>query len=382
MGKYDSILKEKKEYHNPVIKKGKYTKYIISIILITLLVILASYIIYFQTILSPYEVLKNDFLQLKNTYQTIYQNIVKKDVISLSYLKGEIILENNSYDYTIQKDNHHFSLNLSSEENNFNFELTPTSKSIGLSSFSNQKITKTINSSITKEKILALLKQKKSYRTIYISNHQPIVEVNYTFTSSEINKLLGENKIKDDYQWILTLKNNALTNEIISIKLIINNEGKNERSTIEYEKNKVCLTTPKNHKLEFVLVTEKNDFQLKIYKEGEIYSILIGREYEHKYEYTYQVIDKIYNIKLDIMKESTGYLYEISSKINKDKEEYVQDIKIKLSKGEKDLEEEIFKETINEKNISSSEKEKLKQELDKFLSPLLTFFKEYKDNIN
>ena len=82
------------------------------------------------------------------------------------------------------------------------------------------------------------------------------------------------------------------------------------------------------------------------------------------------------------MKESTGYLYEISSKINKDKEEYVQDIKIKLSKGEKDLEEEIFKETINEKNISSSEKEKLKQELDKFLSPLLTFFKEYKDNIN
>ena len=42
----------------------------------------------------------------------------------------------------------------------------------------------------------------------------------------------------------------------------------------------------------------------KIYQDDIIYSVLTGTKQENSYQYTYQVIDKIYNITLKVKEEN------------------------------------------------------------------------------
>ena len=72
MSKYDKILKQEKVFREPIVKKSKYTKYIIIYCLLFTMLLITSYIIYYNTVLSPISIIKNDFTSLAKNLENIY----------------------------------------------------------------------------------------------------------------------------------------------------------------------------------------------------------------------------------------------------------------------------------------------------------------------
>ena len=104
---YDSILKEKKVYEdNVVVHKHKYFKLSIFLsFLIAILIIVVSYFIYFNTVLSSESIILNDILLIKNDYSTIYDDIYFPYNLSKNHvIDGSIDIGNDNYKNSFEKD--------------------------------------------------------------------------------------------------------------------------------------------------------------------------------------------------------------------------------------------------------------------------------------
>ena len=90
MGKYDTILKVKKEYPKKIQEEQThhrhFSKYVIIYLFSIFLILGISYIVYYQTVLSFESVLQNDFFILKKQYTNVFHPIIPKNVISSSSL--------------------------------------------------------------------------------------------------------------------------------------------------------------------------------------------------------------------------------------------------------------------------------------------------------
>lgn len=387
MGKYDAILKVKKEYSKKIQEEqthhSHFSKYVIIYLFSIFLILGISYIVYYQTVLSFESVLQNDFFILKKQYNNVFHPIIPKNVISSSSLEGTISLENTVYNYGVLKEKGKIQLELSNQENYLYSKITSQDYSLKLEKFSPYGLV--FDQDILYQDLISRLKEKisqiKSAKNLYLEGNIPIVEFAFSLNEKDINDVLGSNILKDQYNIIVTIKNNALTNEFISFKSAITNQKTGQRSILEYKDKEMIYEVNKAKTYRFNIKNKKKDFQLRIYKNGELYSTFLGKSSKYQYTYSYQVINKVYNLNFMIQEEKGGYSYELNSSIEKEGVTTEKTVKAVLRNGQNDLLEESTAKRRNYQNLSQEEKEKFQNALKDFLSPLEDLIHYYKNDI-
>lgn len=387
MGKYDTILKVKKEYPKKIQEEQThhrhFSKYVIIYLFSIFLILGISYIVYYQTVLSFESVLQNDFFILKKQYTNVFHPIIPKNVISSSSLEGTLSLENTVYNYGILKEKGKIQLELSNQENYLYSKITSQDYSLKLEKFSSYGLV--FEQDILYQDLISRLKAKisqiKSAKNLYLEGNIPIVEFAFSLNEKDINDVLGSNILKDQYNIIVTIKNNALTNEFISFKSAITNQKTGQRSILEYKDKEMIYEVNKAKTYRFNIKNKKKDFQLRIYKNGELYSTFLGESSKYQYTYSYQVINKVYNLKFMIQEEKGGYSYELNSSIEKEGVTTEKTVKAVLRNGQNDLLEESTAKRRNYQNLSQEEKERFQNVLKDFLSPLENLIHYYKNDI-
>ena len=384
MGKYDAILKEKKVYQDPQVHHSKYTKYVIIYIFSIFLVLGISYFVYYRTVLSFEQVLQSDFVALKKQYANVFTSIIPKNVASSSSLEGAITLEDSVYNYGILREENGLQLELSNQDNYLYSKITSQDYSLELGSFSRYGVV--YSQDLLYQDFVSRLKKKisdiKAIKNLYLEGNVPIVEFSFSLSEKDINDILGSNYLKDKYNIIVTIKNNALTNEAVSVKCAITNQGNGLRSILEYKDKEIVYEVSKAKKYRLNMENKKKNFQLRIYENGELYSVFSGEASSYRYCYSYQVINKVYNLQLIIQEEKGGYSYSLNSSIEKDGETTEKTVKAVLRNGKNDLLEESDAKRINYQNLTSSEKDDFQKKLKEFLSPLEKLVHYYKNDIN
>lgn len=387
MGKYDTILKVKKEYPKKIQEEQThhrhFSKYVIIYLFSIFLILGISYIVYYQTVLSFESVLQNDFFILKKQYTNVFHPIIPKNVISSSSLEGTLSLENTVYNYGILKEKGKIQLELSNQENYLYSKITSQDYSLKLEKFSSYGLV--FEQDILYQDLISRLKEKisqiKSAKNLYLEGNIPIVEFAFSLNEKDINDVLGSNILKDQYNIIVTIKNNALTNEFISFKSAITNQKTGQRSILEYKDKEMIYEVNKAKTYRFNIKNKEKDFQLRIYKNGELYSTFLGESSKYQYTYSYQVINKVYNLKFMIQEEKGGYSYELNSSIEKEGVTTEKTVKAVLRNGQNDLLEESTAKRRNYQNLSQEEKERFQNVLKDFLSPLEDLIHYYKNDI-
>lgn len=382
MSKYDKILKQEKVFREPIVKKSKYTRYIIIYCLLFTMLLTTSYIIYYNTVLSPINIIKNDFISLAKKLENIYQNIIPSQIGAS--LEGTIASEKLNYNYGLIKEGNNYYLDLSTKDSSLQYQITPKMIKTNLSTFQNNRITKEskIDYSKLKKTLNTFLKEEKYIKTFYFDKKTPIVEINFTLTDNDINSLFHTTILKEKYNIIITLKNDALKNEIKSIKIVVNNKTKNQRSTFEYQNQSLIYQNFKNEKYKFILVNNHKDFNMKIYKNEELYSILLGKSYEKSYTMTYQIINKIYNISLTKTEEKSLTTYKIVFKKEEEESKKEDTINITLNQASSTLKEEAESKEKPYRSLNQSEKAEYSEKIKQFFAPLKELINEYRPNID
>ncbi len=382
MSKYDKILKQEKVFREPIVKKSKYTRYIIIYCLLFTMLLTTSYIIYYNTVLSPINIIKNDFISLAKKLENIYQNIIPSQIGAS--LEGTIASEKLNYNYGLIKEGNNYYLDLSTKDSSLQYQITPKMIKTNLSSFQNNRITKEskIDYSKLKKTLNTFLKEEKYIKTFYFDKKTPIVEINFTLTDNDINSLFHTTILKEKYNIIITLKNDALKNEIKSIKIVVNNKTKNQRSTFEYQNQSLIYQNFKNEKYKFILVNNHKDLNMKIYKNEELYSILLGKSYEKSYTMTYQIINKIYNISLTKTEEKSLTTYKIVFKKEEEESKKEDTINITLNQESSTLKEEAESKEKPYRSLNQSEKAEYSEKIKQFFAPLKELINEYRPNID
>ena len=382
MSKYDKILKQEKVFREPIVKKSKYTKYIIIYCLLFTMLLITSYIIYYNTVLSPISIIKNDFTSLAKNLENIYQNIIPSQIGAS--LEGTITSEKLNYNYGLIKEGNNYYLDLSTKDSSLQYQITPKMTKTNLSTFQNNRIIKEnqIDYSKLKNTLNTFLKEEKYIKTFYFDKKTPIVEINFTLTDNDINSLFHTTILKEKYNIIITLKNDALKNETKSIKVVVNNKTQNQRSTFEYQNQSLIYQNFKNEKYKFILVNNQKDFNMKIYKNEELYSILLGKSYEKSYTMTYQIINKIYNISLTKTEEKSLTTYKIVFKKEEEESKKEDTINIALNQASNTLKEETESKEKTYRSLNQSEKTEYNEKIKQFFAPLKELINEYRPNID
>ena len=157
-------------------------------------------------------------------------------------------------------------------------------------------------------------------RKFYFENKRPIVEVDLVLDSNDINNILGNGynnlEVKDDLEVSIIMKNGAIMNDIKNIKIIINNKTTKERIVINYKNNIIEYSDNNGNKSKITLTVNNNNFSLKYYSNDVLYSVLSGDGDNGKYIYNYQVIDKVYNLKISIKNINNNYSFLLESNID------------------------------------------------------------------
>ena len=367
---YNSILKEKKVYEESTseIKHPMLKKFMFLGIFLSLIVIVVSYIVYYNTVLSSDSVLLNNSLKLLDKYSVISKGLSFNYDLSNNYmLDGSITIDNVNYDYSFIKDNNKIKRTFSNDDRSVLYYFDSDLNYMKLSSLGDSYIEKdnslysmddyfkdyqSISNGIYNYFYNILLSSSvdslynrlynidnynyiinnircnfnnyidgdKYIKKFYFYNERPVVEVDLVLNTNDINKILGNGdnnlELSDDYNINIVSKNDAIMNDIVEVKIIINNKTKDTREVISYIDGNIVYVDSKGISNKMVLSEKDNDFILKFYKDDVLYSVLSGKREDDKYNYTYQVIDKIENVSLEVLNNKNEYSYLLSSNLN------------------------------------------------------------------
>lgn len=391
MDNYDSILKEKKVYADPepLIKKTKYTKYFVIDFFVILIVLVISYFIYYHNVLSPKNVIINDVSYFEDIGKQILLPL-QIDFNSDYAFSGNFNIDNLAYKYDLVRNDKNMQLKLSLNDKSAFYYLDNNIMYANFSDFLKDSYIESNNKynwiNMYREYIenydSVLNSDIQLFKKFYIEKTTPIVEVTCILKKDDINRLFGTTLVLDDFEVTLTFKNNAITNEIVDGKIVINNKTKDNRNVITYKKNTFIFTDNEGESVKYFLEITKSKFSLKVYKSDELYSMFFGNKTSDGYSYNYQVMDKIYKLALNI-KNGENTEYEFTSSIGEDSQ-HIMEKKFSISRlDNKSLDNKV--DISNKKNYSSlsDEEKKIYQEhYDKFILPIRKFIDEYKDGVN
>ena len=390
MGEYDSILKEKKVYAElePIIKKNKFTKYF-SICFIAFLVIMCiSYLFYYQNILSPKNVLLYDF----NSFYKLGESLLSPlnvDILNDTYsLEGTMSINQLKYQYEVTRDGLNMNLLLTNNDKSIHYYIDNNSMCIHFNHFLNEQCIEQdellwINLfRNVKYNLHDVLDDSQMIKRFYFENKAPVVEVNWVLDRNSLNRLLGTTFTHDEINISFTFKNNAFSGELLDGSLIIQNKTKNERYRIDYQDNSFLLTDNLGNVTKYLLQFHQNDFSLKIFKDDELYSVLSGTSRDDSYLYSYQIIEKIYNLSLEVL-EGDNVTYHFTSSIGYD-DGQVNEKELSIinsyDKGGKIVRPNLTKKSYS--SYSETEKNQIMSYRDELILPIRNFVIQYKDGIN
>lgn len=376
MDNYDSILKEKKKSKPSLIQisetNSKKTNYVFWFIFATLVILVISYIVYFNTVLDGKNIFFNDIKIIKDKYYSVIKNLNFNYNLSNQYsFIGTINIKNgddsNLLEYNIDNDGNKMLLNIHNEKTSLDYYSDKNNNFIKSPNIDDNYI---MNSNATVYdyislfgniygKIETFLEDKNNYtKSFYFENDTPVVKIEINLDKDKINELIGFNKfyLKDDYNIDITLLNNAINDELIRAKVIINNKSSNVRDVYDYTDGNILHTNNNDVNEKIKISNENDDFVLKYYIDDVLYSVLTGANNNGVYDYMYQVIDSKYNIKLTVNHSKDIYNYLFYINIDTDEKKY--DINIELS-GEYSNVGVVEEQTINSINIDTLDDEKM-----------------------
>lgn len=337
---YDSILREKNQTKSILSEiseeNSNKPNYVIICMFVCIIIVVISYIVYFNTILSGKNIFLNDFKVISNEYMNIITNLnFNYDLIG-SY-DGNISIVNGN-------NNRELSYNIDSDGNNIYFNIFDDSDNVEYYSDGVNSLVKGNNISDSYinigdisiydyidlygnliNNINSFLDDKDNYnKDFYFEGEQPVVKIEVNFNDEEINNIIGnENLMLDgDYNINITFLNNAFTNDIISVKVIVNNRSEDKRSVYLYENNAISYTNDDGVDDRIEISNDGSDFVLEYYKNDVLYSVLSGTLGNSGYDYLYQVIDSRYNIKLNVNNSENSYEYLFDFNIDTDTKKY------------------------------------------------------------
>lgn len=386
MKDYDSILKEKKKYEEePKEREPKPFPWLRMDIFSIAIVIIISYIFYYNKILTPKNIFLTDLNDLLSQYQIVLNPLNLTTLTNEDYnLEGTIELNNKKYQYIMNKNDDKSNLSISLNNQNLTYYTLDNNTYIKLSSFKEQYIKISQNNYLNIINNLFLyfsnnLKEENFIKKFYLNGTTPIVESNLILTNENLLTNPNLTNLDNSYEVLFTFKNNAITNDIISMKITINNQTTNERAVILYE-DKILTYKDDTNNLKFQLETKDHDFTLKIYQEDTLFSVLTGTNKEDSYQYMYQVIDKIYNITLITKKKENITTYEITSNIEKNGITINPNLTITLNKNKEIISElpSISTQEIKDyEDLTPEEKTNYQSNLEEIIGELRKFIKEY-----
>ena len=397
---YNEILKEKKVYEDPVVShEHKFFKLSIFVaILISLIIIGISYLVYYNTILDSESIFLNNIQKLTSKYEIFYNNIKPNYNLSRNYtLEGNISIDNINYTYSFIKDNNKIKRTFQNNNNSIMYYYDSDLSYIKLSSLGDTYIEKDNNLYTIEEyknnlnsikdnfynyiydsifntspyniynklynidnhnKVINNIKtnfntnisSNKYLKKFYLENKEPIVEINLSLTTPDINSILENNnlKVKDDYNIVITMKNNAIDNSIKSIKVVVNNKTKDTRSVVTYQSDSIEFVDVDGNTTKYTLIKNSNVNYIKVYKNDILYSVLSLKIENNTNTYEYHIIDNIYNVKLTLDYNKNEYNYKLETNIDNN----LKNIEVSGTyKGEGALSEDI-KNTINYNDLS------------------------------
>lgn len=367
---YNSILKEKKVYKDQSAenKHPMLARFMLLGIFLSFVVVIISYIVYYNVVLDNEAILLNNMKKISDKYKIIYENLdLGYNFLDNYMLEGDVVVDNISYKYNIIKDNNKFKRTISNGNNSIGYYydsdlsymrfsmlgdsyIEMDSSLYSLDEYydyydlvkddfygyvyntllnSNGYDVESIFYNIDNYKfLLSNIKYNFSnssvdrdyIRKFYFDDGRPVVEVSLIMDTDYLNKILGNGVnnivIDDDMEVIITMKNDAIMNDIKNIKIVFNNKTLDSRSVLNYDGNDFVYTDNEGVNYKYVLTYDDNDFELKYYKDDVLYSVLTGKVNNDEYDYSYQVIDKKYNISLIIVKGENEYSYSLSSNID------------------------------------------------------------------
>lgn len=386
MTDYDSILKEEKKYEEEPVKPKKFPWFKIDVICIILIIVI-GYIFYFINILNPRQIFFDDLEKLTTKYQKLFTPLLLDDLNNISNFEGVIKINDNDthYNYNLNKSNTNFNISLSKGDEYLILSQSQNATYLKLSNFKEEYLEfNNINNypnifKNIKNNLSTYLTEDKFIKRYYLDGSNPIVVSELSLNNEDLKQLAGLTTIKNSYEVLLTIKNHAITNNIISIKATINNKTTNKRVVITYE-NGILNYKDSNNNLDFKLERSNHkDFELKIYKDDTLYSVLKGNEEGKKYNYSYKVIDEIYNINLEIAKEKEIIIYTLNTIVEKDKETINDTLTLNINTNPSTIEETInIDKSLKFNTLTAEEKEIYQSSLDTFLSDFNNLFSNYK----
>ena len=141
MADYDSILKENKTYEEPIVKNTvpvSFPWFQVDLILISLIIVI-SYIVYFNIVLTPKNIFLNDLKIVSNKYQSILTPLELSLLNNESYnLKGSINVDKINYTYTLGKDSNKMNFTLNKDDLALNYYTISKERYIKLSNYNNE----------------------------------------------------------------------------------------------------------------------------------------------------------------------------------------------------------------------------------------------------
>lgn len=386
MTNYDSILEEKKKYNEPekVIKKKKFPWLLLDIIIITIILVV-SYFIYYRSILSSENIFMTDIYTILDNYKVILNGLPINELDSDYSVEGTLSLNDLDYKYNIINKDNKFKTFLSINDKNMTYYSDYNNQYVNFDflgeeyiSLSNSKLK---NNIINKEYLETSEFKEKYIKNFYLDNYTPVVEANLVLKNEDIKNIIKQD-LKKNYEVILTFKNNAFTNEIIDMKIIINNLTDSNRKLITYQDGVINYSSDKGVNLKFTLSAKNNDFTLKIYKNDQLHSVLTGNKNEKSYKYLYQVIDKVYNISLVSSIEENMYKFKIISNVQVEEEFSYDEMLITLKSIDiVDIDDINLKNVKKYNNLTKEEKKDYKDSFNNTIGDLRNLINKYKNNI-
>ena len=384
MDDYNSILKEKKVYKDPepIIKKNKYLKYIFFQDIALLMLLIIAYIIYYNKVLTPINILNSNISKISNEIDFLLEPLHIND--DMFQKEGTIIFDENIYSYKLGRNKEIFKLTLSNDKDMYTLYSNGISSYIKFNGFMDnfyiEDSSNWLGSLLNIEsKLMNTLQNNDFIKRFYIENKRPVVEVNLTLDEEKLNQILGTDSVTDKVQVLLTIKNDALENELIDTKVTINNITKNDRRVINYNKNSLMVTDNAGKTERYVLQKTNKGFTIKRFKSDILYSVLSGKVKDDSYQYNYQIIDQLYTLTFSIDNNNT---YRFQSKIDNSKAKLEKEVLINNHDIKSVLEEEKVVNILKYDSLSEKNRKEFDQLKLSFFLPISKFIDKHKNSID
>ncbi len=390
MDNYDSILKEKKVYVDPepIVKKSKFTKYFFIDVVLSVLLLVISYVVYYHSVLTPRNILNHHFDDLKKEVSVIFDPLLLSFDNNKYYLEGNLSFGDYKYDYHFIRNGDECKVQLDRNDSNLTYYIHGDysyfqSNHLLNGNYIEKKQFQQINSIYNFfANYSNIIDDVSVIKNFFIKDGKPIVEINFSLDNEHISQLLGSGFSNDIFEVIVTIRINGLSGSLIDSKYIINNKTKNTRDVFDYNGSILRLIDNNGNNTIFELTKNKKDFSLKISKGDTIYSVLNGTISDDDYLYSYQIIDKIYNLKLSVSSVDNIIYYKFHSNIMLDDQTIEENMEIQKKDGEEILFDEKLSGSFKFNDLNTSEQESVNQYINEFLSPIREFVDKYKDGIN